>query len=105
MTTPSPDTQKAIPAIAAALGVAKAVRWRILSILFDEGPLPPIDIRKRLGLEQSIVSKQLTLMKRHGLLEQMAGRLYRIPARFVVPGQRALDFGSIVVRLEHTPKH
>jgi hypothetical protein len=43
-------------------------------------------------------SKHLILLRDLGLIEQRMGRLYEIPQAFIVPGERALDYGPMVLR-------
>ena len=46
------------------------------------------------------VSRHLVWLKSVGVLEHRMGRLYAIPDRFLVPGERVVDFGPIVLRFD-----
>ena len=64
-------------------------RWRIFDELIKGDALPAANI-----------SKHLATSLRLGVIERGYGTHYKIPARFLVPGQRALDLGAVLLRLD-----
>jgi DNA-binding transcriptional ArsR family regulator len=76
-------------------------RWRIFVELGKGEPLPTGEIARRVGLSRNGASKLLSQLRKCGLLERGFGNLYRVPARFCVAGQPALDFGAVVMRLDY----
>ena len=76
-------------------------RWRILAELAKGEALPTQELAKRIHVSPNATSKHLNQMQRVGLLERGYADLYRIPQRFVVPGERAIDYGAMVLRLDY----
>ena len=84
--------------IAFALGSVR--RWKIFLELGKGEPLPVSEISRRTGLSRNGASKVLTQLHAAGILERGYGKLYRIPAQLLVPGESAVDFGPVVLRLD-----
>ena len=80
--------------------VSDATRWRILDALMKKGPMTTELITKAVGASVANVSKHLVFMREVGILEHRMNRVYAIPDAFVVPGERALDFGAILIRFD-----
>ena len=76
-------------------------RWRILAELAKGEPLPTKELSKRIRVSPNATSKHLNQMLKAGLLDRGYADLYRIPQRFVVPGQPAIDYGAMVLRLDY----
>jgi DNA-binding transcriptional ArsR family regulator len=80
--------------------VSDKTRWRVLDELQKHGPLPTSILAKNLNVDRPNLTHHLTFMKKAGMLEQVMGRIYRIPERFLVQGQRVVDFGAVVLRFD-----
>jgi biotin operon repressor len=94
-TPPLPPRTKLISAI----GCEK--RWTILAALCDGEPLPASDIAKLIGCTVSGASKHMWALCNAGVVVQGKGRLYRLaPGVQPQPGQRVVDFGHCVLRLD-----
>jgi DNA-binding transcriptional ArsR family regulator len=94
-------TQKPVPKpkdIAFALGSAR--RWKIFIELGKGEPLPVSVLATRTGFSRNAASKVLNSLYKAGLLERGYGNLYRIPAHFLTTGERVVDFGPAVLRLD-----
>ena len=84
--------------------VANSIRWRILNELYDGDSLPVKEIARRVGVPRVNTSKHLAELRRAGLIEHPYETSYRLVSHFAVPGQRALDLGPIVIRLDQLPQ-
>jgi hypothetical protein len=94
-----------LKAVVSTIGSVK--RWQIFAELVKGEPLPASVIARRIGISANGASRMLSDFRRAGLLERGYGSLYRIPARFLVPGEQTVDFGPVVLRFGHsdaTPK-
>ena len=80
--------------------LADGTRWRIFDVLHKNGPLTTEYIVQAVKGTLDSVSKHLVFLREAGLLEHRMRRLYAIPEHFKVPGERALDFGWIVLRFD-----
>lgn len=80
--------------------VSDLTRCRIFDALLNSEPLPASELSKRLGFPRVNISKHVAYLLSVGLLRRGYGNLYSIPACFLVPGQRALDFGAVLLRLD-----
>jgi DNA-binding Lrp family transcriptional regulator len=80
--------------------VSDLTRWRILDELLKGEALPVLELAKRLHVPATNISKHCTVLLRLGILRRGYGNLYSIPACFTVPGQRVLDFGAVLLRLD-----
>ena len=83
-----------------AVVLSNAVRWRVLAQLFKEDLLDVTELARRVGQNRSNLSKQLAVLRKHGVVEQWRAKLYRIPAKFRVAGEAILDFGSVILRMD-----
>src|SRR5688500_15257393 len=81
-------------------GIGDATRWQILDLLQQRGPMTTQFIAAAVGGSMQNVSKHLIFMRDAGMLEQRMGRLYAIPDAFLVEGERTVDFGPIILRLD-----
>jgi hypothetical protein len=93
-------TRPLIPLKTLQRAVSDATRWRILDTLLQKGPLTTELITKAVHGSVAAVSKHLVFMRESGILEHRMRRLYAIPEGFLVPGERAVDFGPIVLRFD-----
>ena len=80
--------------------LANPLRWAILAALLKHEVLPSPEIAKYVGASRANVSKQMTVLLNLGLVERWHRTLYRIPQRFRVPGEMAVDLGCAVLRLD-----
>ena len=76
--------------------ISSLSRWLILNELMKE-PLPVCAIASALRVSETSISKHMAVLLAAGIVHRHYG-LYRIDARFLVPGERALDFGSVLIR-------
>jgi hypothetical protein len=81
--------------------ISHRARWLILRELIKGKPLPVIELARRTGVSQASVSKHVVFMLARGFIERGFGGLYELPARFIVPGENAVDFGATVLRLDY----
>ena len=81
--------------------IAEPTRWRILDELFKEPGLPIVEIARRLKAVPNTISKHVAVLRNLGIITHGYGYLYRIHTIYLVPGQRALDLGAVVLRLDH----
>ena len=98
--TTTPPNNSAIPHTAIAQALSSPVRWAILATLVENEVLPASQLAKNVGVTPSALTKHLANLRRHGLIEHWHRKLYRIPKRFRIPGENALDFGSALIRLD-----
>ena len=82
-------------------GIGTIKRWRILVELGKGEPLPAQEIARRVRISRGTASRILIQLREAGMLERGYGHLYRIPQRFIVPGENAIDFGAFVLRLDY----
>jgi DNA-binding transcriptional ArsR family regulator len=80
--------------------VSDMTRWRIFNELQQHGGMTTLFLSKKLGVPLTNISKHLTWLRNQGILVQGMGRVYRIADQFLVAGERALDFGSVVLRFD-----
>jgi DNA-binding MarR family transcriptional regulator len=63
--------------------------------------LPVAELARRLRETPSSMSKHVAILRRSGIISHGTGsRDYRIPEAYQVPGERAVDLGWALVRLE-----
>ncbi|MBI5684049.1 MAG: helix-turn-helix transcriptional regulator [Verrucomicrobia bacterium] len=99
----TPTTASQMPVIPLKIAIRAAsdmTRWRMFDELLKGEPLPASELAKRIGVPRSNISKHLALLVAFGLLRRGYGNCYSIPACYLVPGQRALDFGAVLLRLD-----
>ena len=91
--SPNPD-----PAFRILTALAEPTRFRIVSEILRNGPNTAVPLAAKLEADVKQVSRHLHILKAGGVLEQWVGRVFRIPERFLVPGERVIDLGSVRVR-------
>jgi hypothetical protein len=100
-TTPANSTIPHMPLASVLTVISDKTRWRIFNELLDSEPLPVKEIARRLGVTSGKISKHCNVLHDYGVARRGYGGLYSIYPHFIVPGQRALDFGSALIRLDH----
>ncbi len=76
-------------------------RWAILTAMCDGDSYCTSDLMPVTGTDCSTTSRHLGVLADAGLIERKGLRLYRIPRRFIpVPGQKILDYGHCLLRLD-----
>ena len=98
---PSPPSAKnlkpRLPIPVQLSAISSVSRWVILNELIKGEPLPVCEIATRLRVSETSISKHLAVLLAAGIVYRHYG-LYAIDSRFLVPGERALDFGSVLIR-------
>jgi DNA-binding transcriptional ArsR family regulator len=94
------DTQATEALKTLLIAIGDTNRWRIFAEMFGEEAMPLTEIARRAGLPVTNTSKHLAVLVGAGILERAYGKLYRLRSRWVVPGERALDFGRVRIRLD-----
>lgn len=84
--------------------ISDVTRWRILNELAKGEPLPVNEIARRIGVKPGNVSKHCNVLLYFEIVQRGYGSLYKIPERFLVPGERALDFGAALIRLDRVDR-
>ena len=79
--------------------ISDKTRWRILDELLKGEALPAIELGKRLKVPATNISKHCVVLHRCGILKRDYG-LYKINPAHLIPGERALDLGAVVIRLD-----
>ena len=100
-TNESPKTGSTLKLVDIVSCMGSLPRWRMLVELGKGEPLPTAELAKRVRMSPNATSKHLNQMHRAGLLDRGYADLYRIPQRFVVPGEPAIDYGALVLRLDY----
>jgi DNA-binding IscR family transcriptional regulator len=95
----SNSKDKAIKPQDVAFAVGSVRRWRVFTELAKGEPLPVSEIARRTGFSPNAASKILIRLLKAGLVDCPYG-LYRLPDQLIAPGEAAIDFGRIVLRLE-----
>jgi predicted transcriptional regulator len=89
---------------AVIMAIGDRTRWKILAELSSGEPRMVTEIAKRLGRSPSIISKHMAALQYAGMAVTGRGRLWQVPAQFIVPGaKRELDFGHCRLRLPEPP--
>ena len=96
---PASATAPQIPFDSLLTAISDKTRWRILDELFKGEALPAIEIGKRLKVPATNISKHCVVLHRCGILKRDYG-LYKINPAHLIPGERALDLGAVVLRLD-----
>lgn len=82
------------------MAVGDKTRWRILAELSSGEPRMVTEIAKKLGRSPSVISKHLAALRYAGMVVTGRGRLWQIPAQFIVSAERReVDFGHCHLRL------
>lgn len=80
--------------------ISGTTRWEILRELADGGSLMVSEIAQRTGWSAAVVSKQLAILRKAGIVINPRGRLFEIAPQFVADkSQRLLDFGWCTLRM------
>jgi len=80
-----------------AMVLGDKTRWKILAELSGGEPRMVSELAKMLGRSSSVVSRHMGALGYAGMAV-CERRLWLVPARFVVPGKRQLDFGHCLLR-------
>lgn len=76
------------------------LRIAILRELCQGLPLPVGELARRVGCTGNAMSKQMALVEKTGVVQQIYGRLYAMtPAFLPPPGAPVLDLGDLVLKL------
>ena len=89
-----------LPIVKALAVIASLPRCLILRELSMGEPLPINEIARRLGATTSGISKHCSILHDSGIVYRGYGGLYAIDPRFLVPGERSIDLGFVVIRLD-----
>jgi DNA-binding transcriptional ArsR family regulator len=101
---PSPQNLTVIPRDFLLYALGNETRWRILCELAGGEPAGTRDLAPIVGCTPSGVYQHLAVLKEAGLVIQGRGYLYKILPQFLpVPGQRILDLGHCILRLDWKP--
>ena len=99
-----PSATVAIPYLALEsiiAGISHITRWQMLNLIHQMGePLGISDFAEHLKIQKANATKHLAVLCKSGVLRKGRGKLYSIPPYFLIPGQRALDLGAVVLRLD-----
>ena len=97
----STPPRPALEAVISAVGAY--TRWQIMSELSLGEPLAVFEIGERIGSSPNLVTQRLAGMRESGLVVKRRSGLYEIPKQYLpVPGQRIVDFGHCLLRLDQT---
>ena len=88
------------PALRILTALAEPNRFRLVKEILQQGPNTAVPLAMKLGADVKKVSRHLHILKNTGVLEQWVGKVFRIPERFLVPGEPVVDFGSVRVRFK-----
>jgi DNA-binding transcriptional ArsR family regulator len=101
-TIPAESTVAPLPNLELLMfSVSNVARLKILRELSLGEPREIAELASVGGCSYDSTLKHLSALVKAGLLERGRGNLYQIPKQYrVLPGQRILDFGYCVLRLE-----
>ena len=99
---PSPNPVPSdLPLVALVKAIGDPVRWAILRELAAGEPLMVVEIAQTLKKSPTLVSKHLVWLRKAGAVVTGRAGLYTIPSRFrPVPGERVVDYGYCLLRLD-----
>jgi len=84
-----------------ASALAAESRWIILKELTKGEPRMTMELARLIGTSPDATAKQMIMLRRAGLVEQVYGKLYTIPKKYLPqPGQPVVDFGHCLLRLD-----
>jgi predicted transcriptional regulator len=84
-----------------AAALAAESRWIILKELTKGEPRMTMELARLIGTSPDATAKQMIMLRRAGLVEQVYGKLYTIPKKYLPqPGQPVVDFGHCLLRLD-----
>jgi len=88
------------PIDALTRAIATPLRWAILTELAAGEPRMVKEIALALKKSPTLISKQMAILRRAGVVEVGRAGVYQIPKHFLAtPEQRHLDFGHCLLRL------
>ncbi|MEO8615338.1 MAG: hypothetical protein ABI600_09370 [Luteolibacter sp.] len=64
-------------------------------------PLPVKELARRLSAKPGNISKHCAVLIEFGITQRGFGNLFKIQPHLLVPGQNAVDFGTVLIRLDH----
>ena len=100
----SETTQPKTPAVALeefCTTFAEPTRWNIIRELTKGQALPVMELARRVGRTPAMTSKHLAWLRTRGVVVVCYGRLYQMaPAFQPKPGERVLDLGHCIMRLD-----
>ena len=100
MPEPPSAATPTLPLEAVLTCINGTTRWSILRELADGSSLMVSEIARRTGCGPPVVSKQLAILRRAGIVINPRGRLFEIAPQFVADkSQRLLDFGWCTLRM------
>ena len=80
--------------------ISGTTRWDILRELADGSSLMVSELAKRTGWGADVISKQLAILRKAGIVINPRGRLFEIAPQFIADKpQRLLDFGWCTLRM------
>jgi hypothetical protein len=100
MKPPKKRERSVIPLKVLQTVVSDSTRWRIFDVLQSHGPMTTEFIARAIQANMTNVSKHLVFLRKFGVLEHRMARVYAIPDDYLVPGERVVDFGPIVLRFD-----
>ena len=89
-----------LPIVKVMAIVSSIPRWLILRELSMGEPLPVTEIARRLRSTRTAISKHCSVLLDSGIVYRSYGGLYNIDPRFLVPGERSIDLGFVLIRLD-----
>jgi DNA-binding transcriptional ArsR family regulator len=97
---PTPSVQ-----LETILGVISGTtRWNILHELADGSSLMVSELAERTGWTADVISKQLAILRKAGVVINPRGRLFEVAPQFLADKtNRLLDFGWCVLRMNIAP--
>jgi DNA-binding transcriptional ArsR family regulator len=104
-----PDSPKAaaptLPLETLLKCISGSTRWDILRELADGSSLMVSELAKRTGWGADVISKQLAILRKAGIIINPRGRLFEIaPAFLADKTERFLDFGYCLLRMSVAAK-
>jgi predicted transcriptional regulator len=80
--------------------ISGTTRWDILRELADGSSLMVSELARRTGWGAYVISKQLAILRKAGIVINPRGRLFEIAPQFIADkSQRLLDFGWCTLRM------
>lgn len=96
---PAADAVARRPPIGRILpGISSETRLNILRLLLVES-LPVCELARRFSYTESAMSKQMAVLFQSGIVSRRYG-LYMIAPQYLVPGEKAIDLGHMLLRLD-----
>lgn len=90
-----------IPIARLVAALSHETRWRVLyEFMKEEVSLPSSELARRIGISQTAMGKHVKILYQAGILVSAYGSHYKIPTYYRVPGEKTLDLGVVVLRLD-----